>query len=99
MNILKRLQLKCSYAKYIALCITGILYHEKIIWNWEILWICHTKNKKNSILETTTLAKKKYIGNYYTNKVLSMSSTSISNKREKTTPTNYLVYDFSKEQK
>ena len=57
------------------------------------------KTKKNSILETTTLAKKKYIGNYYTNKVLSMSSTSISNKREKTTPINYLVYDFSKEQK
>ena len=63
----------------------------------------NSPNKKqknnNSILETTTLAKQKYIGNYYTNKVLSMSSTSISNKREKTTPVNYLVYDFSEEQK
>ena len=58
-----------------------------------------TKQKKNSILETTTLAKKKYIGNYYTKKVLSMSSTPISNKRQKTIPINYLVYDFSKEQK
>ena len=57
------------------------------------------KQQKNSILETTTLAKKKYIGNYYTKKVLSMSSTPISNKRQKTIPINYLVYDFSKEQK
>ena len=41
------------------------------------------KKQKNSILETTTLAKKKYIGNYYTKKYLACLPHQYQTKEKK----------------